>query len=443
MAFFDILHNISPQKQYVMVIYYHNYLHLSTLYSPKHKIHPDVENSRRGDIMLYKNFLAEARAFENEFIEIRRRLHAHAEVGFSLPYTIGLVEEKLCEYGYAPEKCGRAGVTATVGTGSKVFLLRADMDALPLSEETGLPFASQNGNMHACGHDMHTAMLLLAAKILRAHESELRGTVKLMFQPAEEILAGAKDMVDGGVLESPRPSAAFMLHVLAGVSAPAGAVFVPKGGVAAPSADYFDITVTGKACHGAAPEKGADALLAAAHVLTSLSEIPAREMGIDERALFTFGKMEAGSAGNAIAGSAVLSGTMRAYGEGTREKLKARIEEISCAVASAFRTQARVKYGKSTPALKNDASLAARIGAYCRELLPHEYVLPAEALGGVGGSEDFAYIAERVPAVTASLAAGSGEYPLHHPKVCFDESAVATGGAVLAYAAARWLSDGE
>jgi hippurate hydrolase len=317
------------------------------------------------------------------------------------------------------------------------------MDALPIREETGLDFASHNGNMHACGHDMHTAMLLLAAKILRAHENELCGTVKLMFQPAEEILSGAKNMIDSGALECPRPNAAFMLHVLSGVSAPTGAVVIPRGGIGAPSADYFKINVRGKACHGASPERGRDALLAAAYVMTSLAEIPAREMSIDERATFTFGKMEAGGAANAIADRAVIYGTMRAYGEATREKLKARISEISCAVAGAFRTEADVEYGMGTPALKNDTSLSASIGAYCRELLPHEYVLPCEALGSVGGSEDFAYIAERVPAATASLCAAIGEFPLHHPKVRFDESAISTGGAVLAYTAARWLYDNE
>ena len=393
--------------------------------------------------MHYKNFLEEARACENEFIEIRRYLHAHAEVGFSLPYTTGLVFAKLCEYGYTPERCGRAGVTATVGGGGKTFLLRADMDALPIKEETGLPFAAAGGNMHACGHDMHTAMLLLAAKILRAHERELCGTVKLMFQPAEEILAGAKDMISCGVLEKPRPDAAFMLHVLSGVSAPAGAIVIPRAGICAPSADYFDVKIKGKACHGASPEKGRDALLSAAYVLTALAEIPARELAIDERAMFTFGRMEAGSAANAIAGEAVLSGTMRAYGEETRERLKARIEEVARTVASAFRTEAEVKYGKGAPALKNNAALCENIGAYCRELLPHEYVLPADTLGTVGGSEDFAYIAESVPAVCASISASKGEYPLHHPKVCFDESAIATGGAVLAYTAARWLCDSE
>ena len=391
--------------------------------------------------MLYKNFLKEAKALETEFIELRRCLHAHAEVGFSLPYTTGLIFAKLREYGYTPEKCGLAGITATVGKGGKVFLLRADMDGLPMREETGLPFAAHGGNMHACGHDMHTAMLMLAAKLLRAHEAELCGTVKLMFQPAEETLSGAKDMLSAGVLEKPTVGAAFMIHVLLGVNAPVGSVIVPRGGVSAPSADYFDICIKGKACHGASPEKGADALLAAAHVLAALSSLASREAGAGERALLTVGKMAAGSAANVIAGEALLSGTMRTYSAQTRETLKRRIAELSRAVASAFRTEAEVTFGKGTPMLKNDASLSARIGEYCRELLPHEYVLPADILSGVGGSEDFAYIAEKVPSAMVSLSAGAGEYPLHHPGVCFDESVIHTGGALYAYTAARWLGD--
>ena len=391
--------------------------------------------------MSYINFFEEAKAIENEFLELRRCLHTHAEVGFSLPYPTGLVFAKLREYGYDPEKCGRAGITATVGRGGKTFLLRADMDALPMREETGLEFAARGGNMHACGHDMHTAMLLLAAKLLRAHEAELCGTVKLVFQPAEELLAGAKDMIDAGVLEKPRVDAAFMLHVLSAVNTPVGSVIVPSGGVSAPSADYFDIRISGKSCHGAMPEKGADALLAAAHVLVALSSLSARELAIGERALFTIGKMVSGSAANAIAGEALLSGTLRAYSAQTREKLRRRISEISRGVASALGTAAEVIFGKGTPSLKNDVSLSSCIGKYCLELLPHEYVLPAEIPGAAGGSEDFAYIAEKVPAAMVSISAGSGEYPLHHPKVCFDESVLATGGALYAHVAARWLQD--
>jgi hippurate hydrolase len=391
--------------------------------------------------MSYENFLKKAKSLEKEFSEVRRCLHAHAEVGFSLPYTTGLVFAKLREYGYAPEKCGSSGITATVGNGGKTILLRADMDALPMREEAELPFAARTGNMHACGHDMHTAMLLLAAKLLREHESELCGTVKLMFQPAEELLEGAKNMIENGALEKPHCDAAFMLHVLPFENVPVGSVIIPSGGVSAPSADYFDIRITGKACHGAMPEKGADALLSAAHVLAALSSISARELAIGERALFTVGKMEAGNAPNAIAGNALLSGTMRAYGAQTREKLRRRISEISHDVASAFGTRAEVIFGKGAPALKNDSALSAAIGSYCREIFPHEYVLPANVLGTAGGSEDFAYIAEKIPSAMVSISAGGGEYPLHHPKVCFDESVLPLGGALYAYVAARWLQD--
>ena len=390
--------------------------------------------------MSYENFVKEAKAMEAEFTEIRRYLHAHAEVGFSLPYTSGFVLAKLREYGYAPEKCGRAGITASVGKGGKTFLLRADMDALPMREETGLAFAAHGGNMHACGHDMHTAMLLLAAKLLKRHEQELCGTVKLMFQPAEELLAGAKDMLEGGVLENPRVDAAFMLHVITAANVPVGSVIVPCGGISAPSADYFEVCVKGRSCHGAEPSNGADALLAAAHALASLSEISARELAIGERALITVGKMEAGSAANVIAGEARFYGTVRAYGEELRQRLKARIAEISSFAASAFRTEASTAFGKGAPSLKNDASLSARILAYCREIFPQGSVLPPELLGG-GGSEDFAYIAERVPAAAVSLCAGKGEFPLHHPKVCFEESAVPAGGALYAFVAARWLEE--
>ncbi|MBQ9745514.1 MAG: amidohydrolase [Clostridia bacterium] len=390
--------------------------------------------------MKYENLLAEARASEKEFTDVRRYIHAHAEVGFSLPYTAGIVFAKLSELGYAPKKCGRSGITATVGEGKgKCILLRADMDALPLREETGLPFAARGGNMHACGHDMHTAMLLLAAKLLKAHEHELCGTVKLMFQPAEELLAGAKDMLEAGVLEEPHADADIMLHVLTGVPAPVGTVILPEGGVSAPAADYFEIKVHGRACHGAMPENGADALISAAHILAALSEIPARELGAGERAVLTVGKMAAGEVPNAIAGEAHMAGSLRAYSGETREKLKKRLAEISRAVASAFRTEAEVSFGKGTPALVNDGALCRELAEYCRELLPRERVRTS-AVGG-GGSEDFAYIAEKVPAAILTLSAGAGEYPLHHPKVCFEEGVLPTGGALYAHSAMRWLCE--
>ncbi|MBQ8403870.1 MAG: amidohydrolase, partial [Clostridia bacterium] len=211
--------------------------------------------------MSYENLLAEAKASAEEFTEIRRYIHAHAEVGFDLPHTVEKVREVLGLLGYEPKSCGKAGILADIGgeKGGASILLRADMDALPMKEETELPFAAENGNMHACGHDMHTAMLLCAAKLLKAHESELCGKVTLMFQPAEETLSGAKDMIDAGVLEEAGAEAALMLHVFAGTGVETGKIIVPPHGVSAPAADYFEITVHGKGCHGATPQKGKDA----------------------------------------------------------------------------------------------------------------------------------------------------------------------------------------
>lgn len=390
--------------------------------------------------MSYNFILSEANELEKEFADIRRCLHAHAESGFSMPYTVGLVRSKLKEYGYTPYSCGRAGICATVGSGGKVFLLRADMDALRMSEETELDFASESGNMHACGHDMHTAMLLCAAKILKAHESKLCGTVKLMFQPAEEILAGAKDMIDSGVLSDPKVDAALMIHVLAGVPVKAGAVIFPSESESAPSADHFKITVKGSACHGSSPQNGRDALLAACYIMIALQEISSRELGIADRAVITVGKMEAGSAPNAIAEKAELFGTVRAYGTNTSDMLKKRIVEICRATASAFRTEAAVSFDMSCPVLKNDMTLCSAVMGYCAEILPVESLLPAESVLSVsGGSEDFAYVSQRVPSLSLSLCAGQGEYPLHHPKVRFDESVIPIGASIYAHTAMRWL----
>lgn len=392
--------------------------------------------------MSCNNLLSEAEAMQKEFIEIRRYLHSHAEVGFSLPHTVGLVYAKLREYGYTPERCGRSGITATAGKEGKTFLLRADMDALPISEETELDFSAANGNMHACGHDMHTAMLLCAAKLLKLHEAELCGTVKLMFQPAEETLSGASDMLSSGVLDSPCVDAAMMLHVLTGDAPLTGRAVIPPKGISAPSADHFEIKVTGKACHGASPQKGADALLVACHIPIALQEISTRETGINERTVLTFGKLRAGNSPNAIADRAILEGTLRTYGGETRERFKNRIREISRDTAAAFRTEAETVFRMGCPPLKNDASLTLDAERYCRELLGEGAVITAEGLGdSAGGSEDFSYIAEKVPSVMISLFAGGGGFPLHHPKVCFDESAIPVGGAVYAYTAVRWLRE--
>lgn len=401
--------------------------------------------------MTYSGIVEEANLLQDEIIGHRRWLHSHAETGFALVETKAYVKKALEEMGYCVSECGRAGLTATAGPSSgRVLLLRADMDALPITEETGLPYASTNANMHACGHDLHTAMLLGAARLLKSHESELSGRVKFMFQPAEEIFEGSLDMIRNGVLENPRPDAAIMIHVSAGIPLPAGTVIVSSPGVSAPAADYFSIQVQGKGCHGSAPQNGIDPLTAAAHILIALQEIPAREISASEEAVLTIGSFYGGDVGNVIPDSAVLKGTIRTYDEKTRAYLKQRMTEIAEGIAASFRATATVSFGSCCPTLINNQELSEGITAILKDLLGNYSVFTTAQLGGGkpqrgGGSEDFAYITQEVPSVMLAMAAGEPSkghsYPQHHPKVTFDEAVLSTGAAVFAGIACSWLQD--
>lgn len=396
------------------------------------------------------NLLQQANEMKDWITEKRRWLHQHPGTAFDLGDTKEYVSQQLKELGLSPAECGKCGLTAEIsGTKpGKTILLRADMDALPIREESGEEFASTNGNMHACGHDLHTSMLLGAAKLLMQNQDQLCGTVRLMFQPAEEIFAGAKDMIAAGVLQG--VDAAVMIHVAVGMPIPAGTVIVSAPGVTAPAADYFTIKVQGKGCHGSAPQNGVDALTAAAHILIALQEIQARELSADTEAVLTIGKFNGGTAENAIADSAELGGTIRTYDEKTRAYLKERLEHISRGIAAAFRAEARVEFGSGCPTLVNDAHLCEAVHGYLTDLLGRSGALSAAQLSGGkpsrgGGSEDFAYVSQEIPTVMLALAAGSPDkgctFPLHHPKVRFDEDALPVGAAVFAQTAIQYLAE--
>ena len=401
--------------------------------------------------MTKEQILQEASALQDEIRSHRLWLHTHAETGFDLTETKPYVKSTLTEMGYTVQECGKAGLVTTVGKpGGKVILLRADMDALPIAEEADVDFACKNGRMHACGHDMHTAMLLGAAKILKAHESELGGTVKLMFQPAEEIFEGSKDMIASGVLENPRPDAALMIHVAAGMPLPAGTVVVSAPGVSAPAADYFTIRVHGKGCHGSAPQNGIDPLTAAAHILIALQEIHARELSASDEAVLTIGTFHAGEAGNVIPDTAAMGGTIRTYDEKTRAYLKERMTAIAQSIAEAFRASAEVSFGSGCPTLVNDKDLSEKVTGYLKDLLgANRAFTTAELSGGKpargGGSEDFAYVSHEVPSLMLALAAGEPSkgypYPQHHPKVKFDERVLSTGAAVFVDCAIQYMKE--
>ena len=399
--------------------------------------------------------LSEAESISEIIVNQRRTLHQMPGTEFDIGETLAYVKKELEDMGYAPEQCGRAGLVALAGgkRPGKVFLLRADMDGLPIREEADLDFASKNGRMHACGHDMHTAMLLGAARLLKEHEDEIEGTIKLMFQPAEEVFEGSRDMIEAGLLENPRVDAALMIHVMANMPFPAGTVVVSAPGVSAPAADYFDIKVQGKGCHGSMPNTGVDPLTAAAHILISLQEIHARELAMGEKAVLTFGTMNAGTASNVIPDTVTMGGTLRTFDEESRSYIKNRMSEIAQGVAQAFRAEAEVIFGSGCPTLVNDRDMSLSCEKYVKELLgPGKAfsVTELNAMGGgssskTAGSEDFAYVSQQVPSVMLALASGQPDkgycYPQHHPMVKFDENALPGGSAVYAYTALRWLEE--
>ncbi|MBR2441695.1 MAG: amidohydrolase [Clostridia bacterium] len=395
-----------------------------------------------------EEILQQAKALQNELIEIRRYLHKNAEVGFALDKTQTYIQKQLEDMGIPSQKCGKAGITALLGKSTgKTFLLRADMDALPIPERSGEPFAAKNGNMHACGHDFHATMLLGAAKLLKAQEKTLNGRVKLLFQPAEEILEGAKDVLKSGVLTSPKVDGAMMLHVMTGNSLPVGAAVVASAGVSAPAADYFKITVQGKGCHGSAPWNGVDALTVAARILLGLQELAARELSPSQTAVLTVGGIKTGGAGNAVSDTAELSGTMRAFDEGVRDFLKKRMKAIAENTAKAYRAKAKISYQGGCPTLVNDRGLsefAYKTMGAVSSLTYFSANLTGDGKERNGGSEDFAYISHEVPSVMIALAAGEEKkgyaYPLHHPKAKFDEGALYMGAAAYAHIAKEWLN---
>ena len=398
-----------------------------------------------------QDLLNEAKALEPQLQTWRRTLHRHPEVGFDLPQTKALVKQALTEMGYAPQDCGKAGVLALVGgkKPGKTILLRGDMDALPIQEQSGEEFSSEiPGRMHGCGHDMHTAMMLGAAKLLKAHEDEIEGTVKLEFQPAEEIFQGSPDMIANGLLEDPKVDAAVMFHVLAGMPLPAGTVLVPGGGITMASCEQYHITVHGKGGHGSTPHACVDPITAAAHIHIALQEINSRELDPNAFGVLTTGCFKAGAASNVIPDTAEMFGTIRTTDPDnkTGELIRKRMTEIAQGVALAFRCTAEVEFSDYCPCMVVDKALAADALTYMTDLLGAGAMDMTPLTGGKagGGSEDFAFVSHEVPTVSMFISAGNSKdgylYGQHHPKVRFDDSILYEGSAAYSYFALRWLS---
>lgn len=387
------------------------------------------------------DYRKDAEAIREEIVENRRAVHGYAELGLDLPKTAALVMEKLRSYGYEPQLCGKSGVTATVGQGGKVILLRGDMDALPMPEQTGLPFAATNGNCHSCGHDLHTAMLLGAARLLKEHESELKGRVKFMFQPGEEVLGGALEMIEAGLLEDPHVDVAMGMHVTAGGEISDLGLITYKRDYSTYSGDMVKITVNGKNAHGSSPEKGVDAINVAAHIVTALEALHSREITSKEYAMVLTGKIYGGDSCNTEAGTCTLEVSVRACSEEARAFLLQRVKEISEGIAATFRAEAVVDHVYGMPSMYNAPEMCDCVPGYCEELLGKEKVLE---LHQTGGTEDFTAVAARVPSVYLHIGAGSlagKDITSHNPTILFDEDVLPIGSAVYAHVAARYLEE--
>lgn len=387
-------------------------------------------------------FLKEAFAMKDNIIENRRYIHENAELGFDLPKTRAFVIKQLTSLGYAPILLGE-GITCTIGSGQPVILLRADMDALPQTETSGLDFACQTGACHSCGHDAHTAMLLAAAALLRKHADLLKGTVKLMFQAGEETLLGSRKMLDAGILDYPKVDAAMALHMNFG---PCGDYDMHAGSLAysahtmMPSADEFRITIKGKASHGSTPYLGVSAASAAANIVVALQQLISLEIPCDEPVILSIGKLTSGTASNIIPEEAEIMGSFRAFTRENREYLRRRLPEVATSIAESWRTNAKAEFLGGVAPNINDPDLAKEMAGYCSQIMEKVQVIPP-----VKGSEDFANLCEYVPTFFANICAGGVDegyaYSMHNPSARLDENALPYGSAVYAFCAVKWLEN--
>jgi amidohydrolase len=389
------------------------------------------------------DWFSEANSFFEYTQSLRRDFHMHPELGFQEFRTAGIVAKELTALGLETTTgVGGTGVTALIegARPGPVVLLRADMDALPITEETGAPYASQNaGVMHACGHDAHTAILLTVARLLLAHRSELAGTVKLVFQPAEEGMGGAEKMIADGVLENPKVDYALALHVWN--EKPIGWFGISNGPSMA-GGEIFKVKVIGKGGHGAAPHLAVDPILAAAQVVNALQGIVARNVSPLETAVVSVCTIHGGETFNVIPPAVEMTGTIRTFEPGVRRKVLERFEQTVRSVAEGLGCRAEVEVKRLTPAVINDTGIARRVQETARALFPQETLDTSNYV--TMGSEDMAYIMEKAPGCFIFIGSANPEKGLdaahHHPKFDIDEAALPRGAALLAASAAALLA---
>lgn len=375
---------------------------------------------------------------------MRRDFHMHPEIGFQEVRTSGIIARELRELGLEVSTgIAKTGVVALV-EGAKpgpVVMLRFDIDALPINEDTGAEYASKNpGVMHACGHDGHTAIGLTVAKLLHAQRENFAGTFKLVFQPAEEGLGGAETMVKEGAMDGPAPVRSLGLHIWN--SKPLGWVGIAAGPVMA-GASAFKIVLRGKGGHGAIPHLSIDPVLAAAHIVTTLQAIVSRNVDAQKAAVVTVASIHAGEAFNVIPAQVEMSGTIRFFDPQVGELVHKRFEETVHNVAAAMQCQTEIEIEGITPPVINDEATTASV------LRAAEAVFPGQAVDTAAyvtmGSEDFSFFQQKAPGayffVGSSNEARGLHYGHHHPKFDFDEQALVRSSALMAAAALETLKD--
>ena len=363
----------------------------------------------------------------------RREIHAHPELGFEEHKTSALVERALRDAGIKTQRVAKTGIVGLLegGKPGKTLALRADMDALPLQERSGEPYASRIPNvMHACGHDAHTAMLLGAAVSLASEREQIEGNIKFLFQPAEEGPGGALPMIEAGVLESPHVDAAVMIHVLPLL--PAGVIGWRPGPIQA-SCDDFDVYVIGRGGHAASPQLGVDTIPIIAEIVSALQRVASREVDPLESVVLSIGTIQGGYRRNIIADRSLIEGTIRCFNETLRASMPSRIERIVKGICDAHGAQYKIDHLPGYPAVVNDARLSRLVAEIARSASDVGEVveLPFPRMG----AEDFAYIAQAVPGCMLRLgvASPSDKDPamLHSPEFRIDERALRSGVAVF------------
>jgi amidohydrolase len=388
-----------------------------------------------------EKFLDDAQALFEYTRDLRRDFHKHPEIGFKEIRTANIIAKELTNMGMEVKTgVGQTGVVALLEgkESGPVVLLRFDMDALPIQEETGAEYSSVNeGVMHACGHDGHVAIGLTVARLLNNHRSEFKGTVKLVFQPAEEGLGGAERMIADGILYSPAPDVVLALHVWN--DKPVGWIGIVPGPVMA-AADSFYVRIIGKGGHGAVPNLCNDPVLAASQVINSLQSIVSRNVSPLKGAVVTVASIHGGEAFNVIPSEVELKGTVRTFETTVRDRVISRFEQIVENVTRALECESKVEIKSIMPAVVNHPEITKRVQQVASRLLPNDQL---DFQTVTMGSEDMAYMLQQIPGCYFFIGSANKEKNLdashHHPKFDFDESILPKAAGLMVASAMEFL----